>query len=423
MTNHDQHALKSKPTLPLHQTERISELDLIRGFALLGILIVNMQYFSYPFIYTTISNIDLWPDVWDQAVKKGIVIFAQNKFNTMFSFLFGLGFMIFIQRAKQKGEQPARLFIRRLLVLLGIGLIHSYFIWAGDVLVFYSIMGFILLLFRNCQPKTLLTWAFSLIFIPVVLLTLLIVLILATAGSASSASELMPLELGRTIINGSLFTYSQGTYAAIFAQNAADLNLVRIGYLSILPLFFAMFLFGAYAGKTEIFKNLAIHLSWIKKLWVCALVIGLAITLPAVFVSPEFMGRSVHGLFQHISYFVGGSALSLCYITSLILLTRKELWQRLLAPLQAVGRMAATNYLAQSIISTFIFYSYGLGLYGKVSPAWAMLVCAAIFSFQIVISNWWMKRFAYGPVEWVWRTLTYGKKPPFKQRRSRDISA
>jgi uncharacterized protein len=122
-----------------------------------------------------------------------------------------------------------------------------------------------------------------------------------------------------------------------------------------------------------------------------------------------------------VGYIIGAPALSLCYASGLVLLTQNERWYARLAPLAAVGRTALSNYLLQTLIATSIFYGYGLGLYGQIGPAFGILLTLAIFGLQIPLSNWWVERFRFGPAEWLWRTLTYGKLQPMRLAEKRKV--
>jgi uncharacterized protein len=413
MGSNDQHLVEIQAE-PIQPNERIKVVDIIRGFALLGILSVNMALFSSPILYIQAAGIELWDHTWDKWTQVAISFFAEGKFYPMFSFLFGLGFMIFIQRAEQKGLKPVRLYLRRVMILLGIGLIHAFFIWAGDILIVYALLAFVLVLFRHRRPKTLLWWAFILLFVPIMMISLLLGLVILGSWFQSEAALVAQneeyLASLQEMIEQSLSAYGTGSFADIFSQRATDLSFIYQSVFISLPTILAMFLFGVYAVKINVFREIKKHIPLIKKVWVGSMLIGIPLALLQVTSSPAI--DTVHPSFYDLAYFIaifiGGPTLCFFYITSLVLLSQKEIWIQRLSPIGAVGRMALSNYLFQSIVCTTIFYSYGLGLYGQVSPALGLLLTFAIYIVQIVISNAWFKSYSFGPVEWIWRRLTYG---------------
>jgi uncharacterized protein len=217
------------------------------------------------------------------------------------------------------------------------------------------------------------------------------------------------LELG---IESSFQAYGQGTFAEIMNQRTSD---VFLGYSSLYVtvfIFFPLFLLGLYVGKKGVFQNIEVNLALIKKIWKWSLAIGLTMSivkfLCKILVGGDFLS------FYNVIYigvgFFGDTGLCLFYITSIILLCQNKKWALRLKPLAYTGRMALSNYLLQSIICTTIFYSYGLGLYGKVGPALGFVLTLAIFAFQIFISKCWFQRYQFGPLEWIWRSLTYGRQ-------------
>jgi uncharacterized protein len=391
---------------PINREERIAELDVIRGFALLGILIVNMQLFSYPSLYINMLDGQWWAGAGDRVVKQGIYILIEYKFISMFSFLFGIGFMIFLEQARQKGRNGVRLYMRRLSVLMVIGLIHSYLIWFGDILLVYAVLGFLLLFFHNSMPRTLLNWALCILLLPALWIAL-----------HTFAPSIVPLgpPLGPTtetidlFIQSSLEAYSNGTYAQLFQQRLLDISMVQESGITVIPLTFAMFLIGAYVWKREWFKHKTTDIAFLRKVWWQSGLIGVVfLVIQLVIYERVDLAQSGFNYALYAGALISGPALCFFYISSILLLLRRSFWRKLFSPLQDVGRMALTHYLLQSMICTTLFYSYGLGLYGHVGPLLGILLSFLIYFVQIVLSRLWMRRFKYGPVEWLWRSLTYG---------------
>ena len=399
---------------PVQIHERIELLDIIRGFALLGILMANMAYFSTPAIYFELLGKKLWTGIWDTTTASFINFLIQGKFYSIFSFLFGLGFAIFFERAKERTAKPVLLFYRRLFILLIIGLAHLFLIWHGDILVTYAILGFLLPLFFNRTPKTLIKWAISLFSVYLIFLALMMGLIelgkIFNEDVITGALQPFYSKL-ENLIENSYQAYGQGTFSEIMAQRASDaifaINQIFVGIFVIYPLF----LFGLYAGKKKIFQNIEANLALIRKIWIWSLIIGLAMSV-VKFVFKSLMGAEFYSFYTVIhsgAAIFGDTGLCFFIMTSIILLSQKGKWLMKLKPLAYIGRMALSNYLLQSIVCTTVFYSFGLGLYGKVGAALGLVLTIAIFTVQIYLSKYWFKYFRFGPVEWLWRCLTYGK--------------
>ncbi|WP_041581716.1 DUF418 domain-containing protein [Salisediminibacterium selenitireducens] len=199
-----------------------------------------------------------------------------------------------------------------------------------------------------------------------------------------------------------------------------DYNLMLGSYVMIMPMILGMFLLGMYAAKQDLHKQLTEKLPHIKKIWWITLVLGLPFNVLLTHAYFHQGGADVDGfmLLYYTGTSIGGPLLAIFYITSIVLLMQRPAWNRRLQLLAPTGRMALTNYLTHSVVMTVIFYNYGLGLYGEIGPAVWWLMAFVLFSIQIFFSRWWMSRFRFGPAEWLWRTLTYGKKQPFKQKPS-----
>jgi uncharacterized protein len=332
----------------------------------------------------------------------------------MFSFLFGLGFAIFFERAKERTAKPILLFFRRLFILLLIGLLHIFFIWYGDILVTYALLGFLLPLFFNRMPKTLIKWAVSLFGAFILILACVMgLLALGKMFNEDAVTEsLQPFYANiENMIENSYQAYGQGTFSEIMTQRFSDalfaINQIFMGIFVIFPLF----LFGLYAGKKRIFQNIDANLTLIRKIWIWGLVIGLTMSVTK-FVFKSLMGADFYSFYTVIhtsAGFFGDMGLCLFFMTSIVLLYRNRKWLLKLKALSYMGRMPLSNYLFQSIVCTTIFYNYGLGLYGKFGSALGLLLTVVIFIIQIFISKCWFKHYRFGPVEWVWRCLTYGK--------------
>lgn len=395
---------------PISQSERLDHIDIIRGLAIFGILLVNMAHFSYPDLYLYLIGPDnFFQTGWnkaDQLTRTLLDIFVQMKFITMFSFLFGFGMMIMMERATARGQKFIPLYVRRLFWLFVFGTIHAFFIWDGDILMDYALLGLILILFRNSKPKTLFIWAISLYML------FLIPIILVQSTAFIENEDLMAWEddlkqESEKEAKQALEIYGGGTFSDIVNQRIHDrlFYMSMNGSLSFNPIlyfftnipYFSMFLLGMYTAKRKLLHDITKHRRLFKTICYIALFIGLPFNI-------------LYGLFHHEVYLlIGAPLLMLGYMTLIIILLDKPIGRRILNPLKAVGRTAFTNYIMQSLIATTLFYNYGLGLYGKVYPFMGLWISLAIFIIQLVISHWWLKRFSFGPLEWLWRILTYKK--------------
>jgi uncharacterized protein len=407
---------------PVGKTERLDVLDILRGFALGGVAIVNIALGSTP-VYTLASNTQLWTNPLDQLAIGVIRFFAEGKFYPLFSFLFGLGFALMLTNAVARGGRFGWVYTRRLVVLLAFGLVHAFFIWFGDILVLYSLLGVVLLVFfRHRRPRALLVWVSIFLLVPLLLYGALVGLLTVGRASPESAAQIdasltQAMEEYRVLADQANRVYSSGTWAEIQAQRTQDVLFLWSTMPFFAPTVFAMFLLGVYAHRRGVFQDVSAHLPFVGRVFLGGLVLGLSGSVGYV-LTAESASRAVptfDTLLMTAAFGLGGPALAMAYAAGLILLLHhKPAWRRRLAPLGAAGRMALTNYLLQSILATGVLYSYGLGLYG-IGPAAALLLAVAIYVVNVLLSVWWLRHFQFGPAEWLWRSLTYLRPQPFRR--------
>lgn len=403
--------------------ERIESIDIARGLAILGILLVNMAHFSYPDLYLSMVGEDnFFTEQWsagDLLTSRLLDIFIQTKFITMFSFLFGFGMVIMMDRTQAKGQKFVPIYVRRLLALLLFGTVHAFIIWDGDILTDYALLGFLLLLFHKCKPKTLVIWAVTLF----TLFALMFVLMdAASIFSSEDAIENEPSEQTgepnewteqmNQEAKQAIDIYSEGTFMDIAEQRIHDriMYMSMNGMLSLNPLlyiysnlpYFTMFLLGAAFAKLKVFHQPTRHRRLLKRLWL----VGLCLGLPFNVIGTLYSLQSL--------VLIGAPLLMLFYVITLLFMSQTKLGKCLVAPLSAVGKTAFSNYVLQSVIGTFIFYHYGLGWYGSVYPLAGLGLTVIIFIGQMIVSNLWLKYFRMGPLEWIWRSITYWKRPPLR---------
>lgn len=357
---------------PITKKDRIISLDIIRGLALFGILFINVP------AYLVMIGEAPEPDLTgiNGVIKLFIVILIEKKFFSIFSFLFGVGAYIFMSRAEQKGDRYLLRFSRRMLILLLFGVIHV-FLWFGDILFVYAIFGLLLIPFYNRKQKTILSFA-----------VILTVLSWLSAG-----------------IHMIFFKQGMSTPQYILFFRGDEITV------------YVMFLFGMYAGKSGIIKNIANNAGILKKIQVITFLLFMTFTAIITWLSLIAQTNQI-SFFTSTVVGMGAVPMTFFYLTTLFLLLEKSAVQKLLSPARFVGQMAFTNYLCQDTIGRFILNQAGIEV---VSPHHTIIVAIAIFVFQLIFSVVWLKvfKFRYGPLEYVWRTLTYGKLT----RKETNISA
>ncbi len=419
MTDAERNPTGAEPTQP---HERVLAIDILRGFALFGILLVNMMFFAWP-VYREVIDLTLWSAPGDRAAEVLIAFLAEGKFFTLFSLLFGLGLYLQLERAEAKGVAFVPLYLRRLVVLLVIGLAHAFLFWWGDILTYYALLGFVLLLFRHKAPRVLLVWAGALVLVPIAINTLFVGFVALARATPQGAAQLeatitQTQAQFQTAFEQALAVYGGSDFLAMIPQRMADWAFYTSGVLTggMLFLVLAMFLLGLYFGKRRLLHDAASHLPLWRKVFGWGTVIGLVgnalyVTLARTGSVLEPTWGTLVGL---VGFLVGAPALSLAYAAGLVLLMQRPSWLKRLRPLAPVGRMALSNYLLQTLIATTLVYGYGLGLYGRLGPAVGVALTLVIFAVQIPLSAWWLKRFRFGPCEWLWRSLTYGRLQPLR---------
>lgn len=410
---------QSPAARPVPAGERLDSLDVVRGFALLGILLVNIEYFQRP-MTAMLFGLDRSLQGLDQAVALTVHALVTGKFFTMFSLLFGAGFVIFVDRALQRGVAARRLFARRLLVLLGIGALHAFGIWAGDILLIYALLGFALLPFATSSPSRLGSWALAALVFPVLVMWALTLAL--QAGLASPAGEDIRASLTaaeaelRAAIAHHDAVYRTGSWLEVSATRAQEWAALYLsaGLLIFPPTVLGMFLLGAALARLGLFAQPQAHPGLLRAM----LRLGWALGLPAALVGTLWAARvdrmapdAMTALWFTLDS-IGNVALSLAYTGTLLgLLARGHRWLMRLAP---AGRMALTHYLSHSLVFTLLFYGYGFGLYGRLGLAAATALALLLYAASLALSPWWLARYRMGPVEWLWRTLTYGRLQPFR---------
>lgn len=402
----------SQTSGPISSAERILVLDIVRGVALLGIFIMNVPGFSHS-LFAGASGVELVAGPLDRAAALLREELFAGKFNSMFSLLFGIGFTI--QLGRLRATQPARatlIYVRRLLVLAAIGLVHAGLLWSGDVLLVYAVLGFALLVLRPVPDAVLIALIVACLMFPA-FFEIGRSHLVSPQAEALAAFDYQDLETSNNL------AFGQGSFIDAASETA---RMLAWGYGTPMgrwsyALFYAQMgtglLLGYLAGRHRWVQHVDDLMPQVRRTQGAALALSVAgslvylATKPGVFVAEPTPTIVFIGMFLHTA---SRLALMVFYVLTLVRLTRSVAWQRRLLPFAAAGRMPLTNYLLQTAMGTFIFYGWGLGLWGQAGAALEIGLAAGLFIFiQLPLSVWWFSRFRYGPLEYVWRVLSYGR--------------
>lgn len=399
---------------PVARTQRIETIDILRGFAVFGIILADVN---------VTFGLQTPADHYLAQLHRLLVV---NKFWPLFSFLFGLGFALQIARAKARGASFLPLYVRRLCILFLFGVANKLVllqVWRGDILHAYAILGFALLLFDGRSLRTILAVSAMLLLTTALVKSALTPNLDLAAANAANSTEARDVNQRRAEdqawrerearIRGE-GDYWQLTVYTIQRELRPGLRQDR--YFWWAGGIFPMFLLGLYAGRRRLFEDLAAHIPLFRRVQWWGLGLGILGFLAGAFFpsTPDSALPSGTRMLLGLLTAVGNPALSLFYGSCVVLLAQTTLWQEKLAPLAAAGRMTLTNYLLQSVAFAVICPTYGLGLSGKLSPIWSISLAILIFHVQVILSLWWMKRFRFGAAEWLWRSLTYKKLQPVR---------
>ncbi len=398
---------------PTDGDERLSLLDALRGFALGGVFLANSGALMLWFYLSSDQQAALPTAAFDRVGIVVLSFFVFGKFITLFALLFGLGFAVQIMRAEARGGNALSVYARRLLVLLLIGLGHATLLWWGDVLRFYAVLGFGLLLVRRASPRLLLWSGLVLGCLGPALLGLVVDPLLqpVRAGLPTTAAA-----------NASaLAAFSGASYFDVVRMNSWYDMFYAIGHWSTPVSIFARFLLGFWAGRMLLLHDPARHRTLLARIlaWSVTLgILGNAVILLSWFgglkeqvpALTEPIGRAM----LEVVTSTGPLALGIAYATGFALLYMRPAWRARLDVFAPVGRMALTNYLGQTVVLIAVFYGIGLGIGPRFGLPGQLVAVALVFGAQILVSRWWLARYRFGPMEWVWRSLTYGRAQPMR---------
>jgi uncharacterized protein len=394
---------------PVRPEERLLTLDVLRGIALLGVLVANAwAWFSGLFFHLADFRPELARATLDSAAFHFVAIFINGKAIATFSFLFGLGFAVQARRAEARGVDPGALHRRRLAVLLGIGVLHAL-VWYGDILMIYALLGFALPQVRRCGDRTLLAWAgVALAAVP-----------LAFGAWSILAGPPTPRPHLAAHHAAMLETFRSGDPARIVPANLQMLwnTYVSRAGIQVGAQLLGLFLLGVWAGRVRILEQVPAYRGAFRRIavWGAAVALPSGLMLEAVRSFPALRAATA-GAWPSLGLtalrILAVVPLAAAYVSIVVLLMEHSAWRRRLAAFAPVGRMALSNYLAQTVVCVWIFY--GGGLVGRVGPAAAVGIALPVFALQMAWSRWWLARFRFGPAEWLWRALAYGCRPAMR---------
>jgi uncharacterized protein len=394
-----------KPTDP---RSRIAVVDAIRGFALFGVLLLNMYNFG---AYSA-----EWTGWFDHISFTATHALIETKSWRLFSILFGFGFSLQLLKADTSGS--LWFYIRRLVILFFIGMVHAL-IYDGDILMSYAMLGIVLIAFRKIKQRTLLYLAF-------ILLAVFPVSNMIDSIQNPDPSDRTEAKISSAGLAGERIGHPfMGTVFDVFEENKLAIPPLIWKELDDAESHFAilaMFLLGLFIGRSGVFQNVREHLPLFRKVFIWGLGFG-ATTAIVEWALGHYLGyegfresTATIGvqLLGDTLFAYGTTSLSLAYAAGIVLLAQRAAWVPLLGLFENLGKMALTVYLSGTLMFTTLFYGYGFGQFNLIGPAGVSAYAILFFALQLAFCVWWLKWFRYGPVEWMWRSLTYLKVQPLR---------
>ena len=376
MSEPNEHLTRAPLSTPLVPANRLVELDILRGLALFGVMAINLVFEFRVSIFEQFLPLNEIASPLDRAVEAFLDRAITLKAFALFSLLFGAGLAIQFERLPVK--RRVVLLLRRLVVLLAIGLLHMTLIWNGDILTEYALAGLLALPFLF-GPTWLLATS-GLLFLGLYLTPYL--------------SQLVPLPDTSSMarhVSDARSVYATGSFSEVLSFRLGELRAIAPLHVWIFPRTIALFLLGAFIWRTGVVQRASDN-RWI--------LFGVALAAVMVTIGA---GRELATV-----------TLAFAYGASIIGLASTQPGSKLLGWAAPLGRMAFTNYLVQSLIFSWVFYGYGFGLFGQVGASAALAFGVVVYVVQVFFSRWWLLRYSFGPVEWLWRTLMYGRAQPMK---------
>ncbi|MEN5091475.1 DUF418 domain-containing protein [Pseudomonas protegens] len=386
------------------QAARLQHVDALRGFALLGILAVNIWSFADPYYTSPVSN-PAYAGSLDHLIRWLVSVLFEAKFYLLFSFLFGYSFTLQMASAERSGERFVPRMLRRQLALLAIGLAHGALLFYGEILSLYALLGLVLLALRGLSARWAATLAIVLITGTAVLILLFGVQLL-NAGLYTGVADGEPVLKDMALGGDALDTLAYN--ASHLLETASALWLLQG------PSTLAMFLLGYVAGR----KGLLVAPYRFERKLPGLLAVTLPLGLGSALLYGYWAAYAPGGGLEVIGYGISqltAPLLSASYAMLLLRAFHAPLGQRLCQRLAPLGRMSLSNYLLQSLILCLLFTGYGLGLINHLSPLWMPVLVIAIYLLQMQLSTLWLRTHQYGPCEWLLRAVTIGAWPNWRK--------
>lgn len=401
--------------LKTSSTHRVATIDFIRGIALLGILLVNVQTYS---LFALLRPEQVYKLGLDQPATYAptqffVHLLVKGQFYTIYSFLFGLGFYLMSEKNKQAGLDSNRFFKRRLWILLALGLLHALVFWFGDVLHKYALLGFTLLYFSKKSVAVLGKWVIGL-----VVLGIVIQIVQALAFPSTPSAQAASQQQFDAVVMRVVTTWQQGAFWEVMSLQSLGVVMLHVmafkhGFASYLH-YEVMFLLGLMVGKLQLFNRLAEVKNQFLRIAFWLFPMGLilkAVASLSVFDIHLSISNPLtfDPLLLSLADFLGTPLLTVVYLIELSLLFNRYP-SRITHWIANSGRLGLTNYLMQTLLCMGLFYGYGLGLSGRLTLLDSLGVAGSIYVCQVGYSNLWLMYYRMGPLEWLWRKLTYGKQ-------------
>lgn len=408
--------LNASSSRPTSLVDRIDSLDVLRGVAVLGILLMNIVTFSMvmsaytnPIVYNDLSG----PDWWTWLI---LHLFVDRKFMMMFSILFGAGVCLFMERATLKNHAAWKLQFSRMGWLLFIGLLHAYLIWYGDILVSYAVAGIAIAMIRHWKPTTLfVTGIVAMLFVPLLFNTVVYLTVPYWPEEViAQFQSSVDLESKESMAEIAAYT---GSWTDQFSHRAPTSLMM---HFFIVPVYIFWHSAGLMLMGMAAYKWNILSASRSAKFYVTMIVVGLLLGLPLVIAGVWFSAKNgwdpIRSMFLDGTWnLIGGPFIAAAWIGLVMLFCKLGMLPTVRNALALVGRMALTNYIGQSIICSMLFYGHGFGWFGQFERVELLFVVAAIWAFQIVFSSLWLRKFRFGPLEWAWRSATYLRIQPLRR--------